>query len=118
MKGRRIVSLGCGQYHTALVTSGGNVMACGKNDYGQLGVEKGEAHKRMTQVSGALDNERISSLKCGYYHTLVLGEKGKVFGFGRNDYGQLGLGNEMQVQGGAQPNSQRVLGPQLIEGEI
>jgi alpha-tubulin suppressor-like RCC1 family protein len=92
-------------------------MACGKNDYGQLGVDKGDAHKRMTQVSGALDAERVSSLKCGYYHTIALCERGRVFGFGRNDYGQLGLGNEMGAHGGQTANSQRVLGPQLIEGE-
>ena len=116
LKGRRIGSLGCGQYHTAMVTALGCVLACGKNDYGQLGVEKGEAHKRMTQVSGALDNERVSSLKCGYYHTIVLGERGRVFGFGRNDYGQLGLGTAMQLHGGSQSsNSHRVLGPQFIE---
>ena len=105
LKGRRLVSLGCGQYHTCVVTAQGAVLSCGKNDYGQLGIESCDPQKRMVQVAGALDNERVTELRCGYYHTIVLVERGRVYGFGRNDYGQLGLG---------QINSQRVLGAQLI----
>ena len=42
LKGQRVVSLACGQYHTCVVTAEGRLMACGKNDYGQVGVESNE----------------------------------------------------------------------------
>ena len=34
---------------------------------------------------------RIIQLACGCYHTLALSDDGKVFPFGRNNHGQLGL---------------------------
>jgi hypothetical protein len=37
--------------------------------------------------------DTVLQVCCGYYHTLILSHNGLVFGFGRNDYGQLGLGH-------------------------
>ncbi|KAG5175129.1 regulator of chromosome condensation 1/beta-lactamase-inhibitor protein II, partial [Tribonema minus] len=95
-----VSSIACGQYHTLLTTCNGAVLVCGKNDYGQLGLDGGttgaRACKALTRVGGALANERAVAVRCGYYHSLVLTEGGEVFGFGRNDYGQLGLGHAMQ----------------------
>lgn len=102
LRGHVPSSLACGQYHTLVATRDGRLFSCGKNDYGQLGVEGAEGHKHM--VSVPLDSA-VSEVRCGYYHTMVLCEAGRVFGFGRNDYGQLGLGHI----------AQRVHGPQLLE---
>ncbi|GMI41280.1 hypothetical protein TeGR_g2351, partial [Tetraparma gracilis] len=106
VKGRRLLDVGCGQYHTCVATRDGKVLACGKNDYGQLGLDAGEPQKRLGQVRGKLDGERVKELKCGYYHTVCRTERGRVYGFGRNDYGQLGLGPA---------KGQRVHGPHVIE---
>lgn len=35
----------------------------------------------------------VEQVACGYHHTVALSESGSVFAFGRNDYGQLGLGH-------------------------
>jgi alpha-tubulin suppressor-like RCC1 family protein len=40
-----------------------------------------------------LDKHRISKISAGSYHSLLLSENGLVFSFGKNDYGQLGLGH-------------------------
>ncbi|GMH96967.1 hypothetical protein TrST_g6277 [Triparma strigata] len=88
LKGQRVISLACGQYHSCVVTSEGRLLACGKNDYGQVGVEGSETFKRMVTVSG-LENEIVTEVRCGYYHTLALTSK-YPYSFGRNDYGQLG----------------------------
>jgi len=108
LKGKNITTIGCGQYHTVVGNGEGRVFACGKNDYGQLGIESGENQKRMVTIRGALENENVIDIRCGYYHTLALTSRGRVYGFGRNDYGQLGLG---------QINVQRVHGPHII-GEL
>lgn len=105
LRGQRVTSLACGQYHTVVSTSEIGVQSCGKNDYGQLGVESTESQKNFVVVKGALDGTKIRHLRCGYYHTIVLAAGGHVFGFGRNDYGQLGLGHTMQ----------RVFGPKEID---
>lgn len=82
------------------------MQSCGKNDYGQLGVESSDFQKNLVVVKGALNGAKVRHLRCGYYHTIVLAAGGHVLGFGRNDYGQLGLGHI----------TQRVFGPKLIEG--
>jgi RCC1 and BTB domain-containing protein len=104
LDGEVMASVACGQYHTIVSTTRGQVFTFGKNDYGQLGLESGENHRRPTLVRGTLEAEHCTLLRCGYYHTIVLCAGGRVFAFGRNDYGQLGLGH----------TTQRVFGPQLI----
>lgn len=106
LRGQRVTSLACGQYHTVISTLEIGVLSCGKNDYGQLGLESTEPQKKFTKVQGALDGAQVKQLRCGYYHTIVLAAGEQVFGFGRNDYGQLGLGHI----------TQRVFGPTIIGG--
>ena len=45
-----------------------------------------------TLVGGPLDARRVSVVACSYYHSVAFAQ-GELFGFGRNDYGQLGLGD-------------------------
>lgn len=106
LRGQRVTSMACGQYHTVVSTLEIGVQSCGKNDYGQLGFESTESQKMFAKVKGALDGVKVQHIRCGYYHTVVLAAGEHVFGFGRNDYGQLGLGHI----------TQRVFGPTIIGG--
>lgn len=106
LRGQRVTSMACGQYHTAISTLEVGVLSCGKNDYGQLGLESTDPQRKFAKVKGALDGAKVRQLRCGYYHTIVLAAGEHVFGFGRNDYGQLGLGHI----------TQRVFGPTIIGG--
>jgi RCC1 and BTB domain-containing protein len=91
--GRQVISVACGQHHTMFSLVGGGLYACGKNDYGQLGIECNDAKRVPTLVSAPLGNAIVTQIACGYHHTLALDSTGKLYGFGRNDYGQLGLGH-------------------------
>lgn len=79
-------------------TGSGGLMAFGKNDHGQLGVDdmSGPVFE-PTCVTGVLENAVVTKLACGYYHTVAVTEDGAVYTFGRNDYGQLGLGHSKHV---------------------
>jgi len=90
---RQILSISCGQFHTVLSTSLGQVFVCGKNDYGQLGIESTNNVKVFTKLPMQPEIDNIFQVCCGYYHTLILTNTGIVAGFGRNDYGQLGFGH-------------------------
>lgn len=90
---RHIVSLSCGQFHTAVSTVQGAVYVCGKNDYGQLGLESTQTVKVLSKIGTPLELDHVTQVCCGYYHTLILSGNGVTAGFGRNDYGQLGLGH-------------------------
>lgn len=111
-----IVSVACGQYHSMLVTSTGKVFGFGKNDYGQLGVDSAENQPIPVQVRGGLDKLVALEIRCGYYHTVVLCGGAHLHGFGRNDYGQLGLGKaNASAASNFQLQQQRFSQPCLIE---
>lgn len=108
LRGREVLSISCGQYHTVLSLAFGGVYAFGKNDYGQLGVESPDVQTTPVQVSAPLVDEVVTQIACGYYHTLALTNEGKVYSFGRNDYGQLGLGHKHNMW---RPGVSRFLAP-------
>eukprot|EP00941_MAST-03F_sp_MAST-3F-sp1_P001907 g1907.t1 len=117
LSGKRVVALACGQYHTLIAVDGEGVVACGKNDYGQLGVTTGPVEvpvpvtiptyslglgnsKRPVSREGAVPSGigistdiSVVELAAGYYHSVAVTSDGGVYTFGRNDYGQLGLGH-------------------------
>ena len=45
------------------------------------------------RVVEALATKRVATVSCSYYHSVVATTSGEVFAFGRNDYGQLGVGD-------------------------
>lgn len=84
----------CGARHTLLVTDRGVLYSCGDNRLGQLGVDE-ENFKGSSQpmpVCGALKDAPVRAVACGDDHSLVLTEAGRLFAWGANANGQLGLG--------------------------
>ena len=43
-------------------------------------------------VTGSLENPRVTQIACGQLHTLALTEDGKVYSWGNDIHGQLGVG--------------------------
>ncbi|CAN0164477.1 unnamed protein product [Ectocarpus sp. 6 AP-2014] len=102
-QGLGVLSVACGVYHTVVSVASGGLYSFGKNDHGQLGLEGGES--RFTPVRHRTCTSVVEQLACGYYHTVALSRAGEVVAFGRNDYGQLGLGHrESTWQGGQVPD--------------
>jgi RCC1 and BTB domain-containing protein len=74
------------------------VVAFGKNDHGQLGLDSAsEPVLQPTRLAPPLDRAVVPQLSCGYHHTAIVTEDGAVYSFGRNDYGQLGLGHKLHM---------------------
>ncbi|RLN90046.1 hypothetical protein BBJ28_00009910 [Nothophytophthora sp. Chile5] len=95
---RPVLAVACGQHHTVASLSGGGVVAFGKNDHGQLGIDStSEPVLQPTRLAAPLDRAVVPQLACGYHHTAAVTEDGAVFTFGRNDYGQLGLGHKLHM---------------------
>lgn len=90
-----IAGLDCGDLHTALVTNKGHLWVAGDNRFGQLGLRDSEGCRNFVQVSlpGLIEGESIAQVFCGHNHTILLTNKGHLWGVGINDNGQLGLGN-------------------------
>jgi alpha-tubulin suppressor-like RCC1 family protein len=92
-----IVAIAAGRHHSIVLANGGKVYATGLNSRGQLGLgDYGIETNRdtFTEVSD-LNGKNITALAAGSLHSLALGSDGKVYATGKNEYGQLGLGDKI-----------------------
>jgi len=89
-----------GARHTVLVTDTGRLLTCGSNSHGQLGHGSRDpanawAPKSVDKpgpVEGELAGLKIRLIEAGDDHTLATTEDGRLFAWGANANGQLGLG--------------------------
>ena len=95
-----IIAVAAGAVHTIALEINGNVLARGSNDHGQLGIgafASGDKETKPVKVKG-LSGEGylsdITALSAGEWHSIALGESGKVYAWGNNFYGQLGIGSD------------------------
>ncbi|XP_022765107.1 ultraviolet-B receptor UVR8-like isoform X2 [Durio zibethinus] len=92
--GIRIESVAAGLWHTVCISADGDVYAFGGNQFGQLGTG-GDQAETLPRILDApsLENTHVKVVSCGARHSAVITEDGKVFCWGWNKYGQLGLGD-------------------------
>jgi len=97
----RVVDVACGRRHTVVVDSLNRIWTFGENKYGQLGRPfEGKKDPVPTEVDSSEvempDGSNIR-LDCGWSHNIVqvtLKDSGiAIYGWGRNDKGQLGTGS-------------------------
>jgi len=113
----------CGSQHTILATTAGSLWAWGSNECGQLGTDVGRQdaslkvnRRRRNGASSSAASEAsccvpqrvrgmghllrvgIRSLACGETHTALVDGDGKVFTWGNNERGQLGLLKEQVIR--------------------
>ncbi|XP_029652973.1 uncharacterized protein LOC115226128 isoform X1 [Octopus sinensis] len=84
----KIVQVSCGSYHFVLLTSDGVVYTWGRNTDGQLGFVSYQNISFPTQVT-AISDVHISHVYSGSDFNVALNSDGEVWGWGRNDTGQL-----------------------------
>jgi alpha-tubulin suppressor-like RCC1 family protein len=107
LEGVRVSSIACGAWHTALVTSAGQLFTFGDGTFGVLG------HGDRKCASVPREVESLKGLKtvraaCGVWHTAAVVEvmvgyssaincsSGKLFTWGDGDKGRLGHGDKEQ----------------------
>ncbi|XP_049844846.1 E3 ubiquitin-protein ligase HERC2 [Schistocerca gregaria] len=83
-----VVKVCCGAQCSLALTRSGAVYSWGKGDTYRLG-HASEEHIRFPKIVEALKGKRVMSLAVGAGHVLALTDEGEVYGWGRNDYGQV-----------------------------
>lgn len=105
LKHERALSVTAGYHNNLVLTEKGQVWSWGWGAHGQLGL--GDIKDRDTPtVIEELSHERILMLSCGDRHSFAVTEDGKVYGWGSNEFGQLGCGKKHDT----------ILRPCIIEG--
>ena len=94
-----LISLGYA--HTIITTTHGRIFTFGQNYYGQLGFPQTYYNANRTPVeitlSFELDTQKLEHFKhvfASEFYSLVVTSENRVFVFGDNGFGGLGLGNE------------------------
>jgi alpha-tubulin suppressor-like RCC1 family protein len=95
----KIVQVACGNQHTLFLTDSNKLFATGHGAYGILGT--GDTTDELvpvelTSLEASLENEKITKIACGANFSALVTNAGNLYVWGRNDSGQLGLGEESQ----------------------
>lgn len=92
--GETIAKAAGGHINSLALTSSGKLYAWGDNSWGQIGIGRQYgSYKTPTFIASTLGGNTITSISLGFRHCLALTSTGSVYSWGRNDYGQLGIGN-------------------------
>ncbi|KZC14464.1 PREDICTED: Williams-Beuren syndrome chromosomal region 16 protein homolog [Dufourea novaeangliae] len=89
IKGKKIKAVTAGQDHSILLTESGEVYTFGWGADGQTGLAHYHNEHRPSLVKGDLAGQHIIKVACVADCVLALSDKGKVFGWGNSEYGQL-----------------------------
>jgi alpha-tubulin suppressor-like RCC1 family protein len=85
-----IRSISCGSFHSVAIGRDGCVYSWGKGDNGRLGLGGNSSESRPMRISD-FDGMQINSVSCGAEHTAAISADGKVFCWGKNRHGELGM---------------------------
>ena len=88
MKDNQIESICCGGEHSIMLRQNNDVLVCGDNSYGQIGLAK--EIKKVSIFTLLLKDIQISKIQCSFTHSLILKKNSNEFiTFGQNCNGQV-----------------------------
>ena len=91
-------AVACGTWHIAVIRANKTLWQCGDNSKGQLGTGDTTNVSKFVQskdASGAITD--AEAVACGNSHTAVIRSGGALWQCGNNGSGQLGTGDEVDV---------------------
>jgi len=91
-KGEEIQKISLGDGFTIFLTKSSKVYCCGENFHGELGIGKNLEKSIKIEEIEFFKDKNIIDIFSGYHHSLAISKDGNIYAWGRNNYGQLGLG--------------------------
>ncbi|KAH7441352.1 hypothetical protein KP509_03G034500 [Ceratopteris richardii] len=97
-----IIHIAASDFHTAFLTSEGEIYTTGSNESGQLGTNLAE-NSFFPEPVAALDTQIIIHVDCGQGHTVAVTDAGALASWGAAEFGQLGQREAVDVLTVAHP---------------
>eukprot|EP00927_Polykrikos_kofoidii_P071646 TRINITY_DN67900_c0_g1_i1.p1 TRINITY_DN67900_c0_g1~~TRINITY_DN67900_c0_g1_i1.p1 ORF type:complete len:794 (-),score=117.94 TRINITY_DN67900_c0_g1_i1:72-2453(-) len=102
LEGRKVVAVACGENHSLVVTSTGELLAWGSLHMGRCGFadvyglptdEENHPYQPVPRrvVGSPLDGKRVASVACGTFHSLAVTQAGELFAWGSACAGRCGF---------------------------
>lgn len=93
----KIVSVNCGNAHACAISDTGKTYCWGDNSFGQLANDKiydSDSSSLPVEIdtSGVLKDKLLVQVLADEYSTFAIDSDGKLYGWGRNESGQIGAG--------------------------
>ena len=92
---KRLLHVAAGHSHTLIATSEGDLYSCGWKERGLLGIAESNPRRVVPEpVKVSLPGSgrgRVRKVWAGMSHSLALSEDGRLYSWGRNLFGELGL---------------------------
>ncbi|XP_063166473.1 E3 ISG15--protein ligase HERC5-like [Candoia aspera] len=90
---KQIVQIACGDHHSMALSKGGELFVWGQNEHGQLGVGREMDLIKEPQLVQVLEGIPLVKIAAGSAHSMAISVFGTVYSWGKNMFGQLGLGD-------------------------
>ncbi|CAI2178557.1 13459_t:CDS:2 [Funneliformis geosporum] len=115
---KHIEQMYAGSYHNFVIDNNGKILVFGLNNTGQCGMNVSkqsivppEKHSLFSKMG---EGHKVEEFAVGQHHTLARTQDGRVYSFGRTDYGQLGLGDNVLPE--SKDTKGRLVTPTVIPG--
>lgn len=92
--GFMITQAACGAKHSLVLATNGFLFAWGDNKYGQLGIGHSSSVHYIPEHVSSLVGVPFAQICAGGHHCFSLSLSGALFGWGRNNFGQLGVNDD------------------------
>ena len=89
-----VVQIASGANHTLALCDDGRLFSWGHNSHGQCGLGDFNAKRDTPQPLTSLHGVPIKHIACGGNSSFALTTSGALFGWGNNQSGQLGIGDQ------------------------
>ncbi|XP_029169078.1 LOW QUALITY PROTEIN: uncharacterized protein LOC114939022 [Nylanderia fulva] len=102
LKEKNVVSIACGSKFNMVVTGEGELYGWGDNKSGQINYKFVMNGSNLYKYYAhpfeiAVNDKVIAKVACGFEHTLALTDEGKVYAWGNNNKGQIGVHNALSI---------------------
>ncbi|XP_071825732.1 uncharacterized protein [Apostichopus japonicus] len=114
LKGKSIKRVACGDAFSVFGSDNGIVMTCGDGSSGCLGHGDWSSASRPRLIESLLSAD-VTALACGASHVVAVGSDGEIFAWGKNDHGQLGLGDDESEENICEPQEVTIPEPVFIQ---
>lgn len=112
-----VISVTCGDEHSAVICQSGRLFVFGSNDWGQLGLGH-KNHVSKPSCVKILKPEKVTHVACGRAHTLICTAGQKIFACGSDQEGQLGRGSNAVGDSSSSPvmvHDCGIVGPKIVQ---